>query len=262
MGFVSGFFKKLRALVLVSALCLLSAPAAFAEGEPLKVGVDDFYPPFSYLDENGERTGFDVDIANALCKQLERPCDLQVMTFEEFIPRLVNGEIDIVVAGLGATAERQQVVDFTDRYFRSHSIFVEREDARLDLSLQTLSGKRLATQSGTIQETYLHNVYGDVAEIITVPEYDQVFEYLKSGRVDLIFVDGLPGYHYLRSEHGQGLEVMGMPVHSEVVLDSSCIAVSKKQSALVPQLNQAIQDIRRSGEYDRINRKYFDFNVY
>ena len=105
-------------------------------------------------------------------------------------------------------------------------------------------------------------MYDDVATIVLQTNYEDVFTDLKNDKTDLIFVDGLPGHHYLKSPEGDGLETIGEPIHSDIVLDSSAIAIAKGQDKLRKEVNQAIQGIRRNGEYDKINRKYFDFNVY
>jgi len=259
--FVSAFKKIILGLFSAFLLFSVVLPGAMAKEKPLRIGVDSPYPPFAYV-ENGVLTGFDVDIAHALCKELARECDIQIVEFDRIIPSIVAGELDLGIAGMGATDERKKLVDFTDRYFRSHSIFIEREGENLGLKLEDLKDKKIATQAGTIQETYLKKVYGEVSEIMIIPDYEGVFEALKDGSADLIFVDGLPGYHYLRSHEGAGLETIGLPVHSDIVIDSSCIAVGKQQPELREAVNQAIQQLRRKGEYDRINRKYFDFNVY
>lgn len=258
-----GLLLRKTVFGLCSAFLIFAATAPHALAEkPLRIGVDIPYPPFAYYDEHGVMTGFDVDIAYALCEELKRECDIQAVEFDKIIPSIVAGELDLGIAGMGATEERKKVVDFTDRYFRSHSIFIEREGENIGLELNDLKDKKIAAQSGTIQQTYLQNTYGEVAEIVVIGDFEGVFSALKEGKVDLVFVDGLPGYHYLRSKAGTGLETIGLPIHSGIVLDSSSIAVAKEQTELKEAVNQAIQQIRRKGEYDRINRKYFDFNVY
>ena len=235
---------------------------AIAENNPLQVAVDAPYPPFAYYDENKTLTGFDVDIAKALCAEMKRKCEIKPVDFDQIIPNIVVGKLDMGVAGMAATEERKKLVDFTERYFRSHSIFIEKPGAVANISSESLKGKRIGAQSGTIQEQYLKKMYGDIATIVLQTSYEDVFVDLKNNKTDLIFIDGLPGYHFLKSADGDGLETIGEPVQSDIVLDSSAIAVGKGQDKLRQEINNAIQAIRRNGEYDKINRKCFDFNVY
>ena len=258
--------KRSQNLYLFVALFFLVfasfSTSALAQSAPLRVAVDAPYPPFAYYDENKALTGFDVDIATALCIEMKRECEIKAVDFDQMIPDIVAGKLDLAVAGMAATEDRKKLVDFTERYFRSHSIFIEKPGAVATISSENLKNKRLGTQSGTIQEQYLKKMYGDVATIVLQTNYEDVFTDLKNDKTDLIFVDGLPGYHYLKSPEGDGLETIGEPIHSDIVLDSSAIAIAKGQDKLRKEVNQAIQGIRRNGEYDKINRKYFDFNVY
>lgn len=255
-------------LVLVAFCCVvLGLPGmggkAFAADQPvLRVGVDVPYPPFAMLGDDGKLTGFDVDIAKALCKELGRACDIRPVNFDDMIPAIVEGTLDIAVAGMGASEERKKLVDFTDRYFRSLSIFLQRQGTLNELTPETLKGRRIGAQSGTLQATYLRETYGDSITLVTASSHDDVYALLKQGDVDLALVDGLPGYSFLKTPEGANLETIGDAVASGGVIDWASIAVSKKQPELREALNKAIQAIRRNGEYGKINRKYFDFNVY
>ena len=259
------FFKhwQLAAVALfIFVLTTGMASSALAQTAPLRVAVDAPYPPFAYYDANNNLAGFDVDIVKALCKQMNRECEIKVVDFDKIIPSIMDGSIDLGVAGMGATEERKKMVDFTERYFRSHSIFIEKPGVVSEISYESLKNKRIGAQTGTLQEQYLTKMYGDIATIVLQQNYEDVFADLKNNKTDLILVDGLPGYYYLKSEQGEGLETVGQPIHSDIVLDSSAIAIAKGNDELRTEVNEAIQAIRRAGEYDKINRKYFDFNVY
>ena len=251
--------KAILVYCLVSLFGFQGAALGREEHPPLRVAVDAPYPPFAMIDKRGNLSGFDVDIANALCEELKRTCVIKAVPFDNIIPSIVAGDFDIAIAGMGATPERLKQVDFTDRYFRSLSIFIEKVGT---VAPPGFKGTRIGTQSGTLQEEYLKKHFGDSLTVVTKPNYDEVLQMLKDGRLDLVLVDGLPGYTYLKSKVGEGLETVGGPVESSDIMDSSCIAVSKKQPELRDAINKAIQSLRRSGEYGRINRKYFDFNIY
>ncbi len=254
----------LRALPACLFLCLtlLPATARAAEKDILRVGVEKGYRPFAYVDEQGRLTGFDVDIAKALCACMQRECEFLPMDFEELLPALVAGKIDLLALGLGITPERQKLVDFTDHYFRSQSIFIEKPGTVKGLDLAAMAGKRVGVQPGSIQEEHLRKAYGQ--EIVLVPraDFEKLFAGLQRGEVDIILVDGLPGYTLLKSPLGSGLETLGDPVTGAEVATSAHMAVAKSQTELREQINKAIKEIVRNGEYAKINRKYFEFNVY
>ena len=251
--------KALFAIFLMTLLGFHSTALGKDEHPPLRVAVDAPYPPFAMVDKRGNLSGFDVDIANALCAELKRTCVIKSVPFDRILPAIVAGEYDIAIAGMGVTPERQQLVDFTDRYFRSLSIFIEKKGT---VPPADFKGMRIGAQSGTLQEEYLRKNFGDSITLVTKTSHEEALRMLKNGQLDLVLVDGLPGYAYLKSEDGDGLETVEAPVVSSDIQDSSCIAVSKKQPELRDAINKAIQSLRRSGEYGRINRKYFDFNIY
>ena len=250
----------MRALLLALFFVFTSA-SAFAAQKPIRIAIDVPYPPFAYYDDNKQLTGFDVDIARALCAEIKQECEIVIMPFDNVIPSIVNGTVDMAVVGMGDLPERKKLVDFSDRYYRSHSIFVERPGTVKGITPADLKGKRIGTQAGTIQETYLKQEYKD-SVIITKDLHEQVYEDLKKGVVDVVLTDGLPAYAYLKSKEGSGLETIGGPVTAGILTGASFITVSKQQPELRKKLNEAIQTIRRNGEYGKINRKYFDFNVF
>ena len=253
---------KSKILCVLLLMCVLSPATGRAEGPVLRVGVDAPYPPFAEMDKDGNLTGFDVDMAYALCKELGRTCDVCAVPFDSLIPFILEDKIDIAVAGMGASEERKKLVDFTERYFRSLSVFIEREGTLTAIAPETVKGLRVGTQEDTLQTRYLQKNFGDSITLVQVKSHDELFHLLKDNKIDLILVDGLAGYAMLKSDLGEGLETIGEPVDSGGVMDWASIAVSKKQPELRKAINEAIQTLRRNGEYGRINRKYFDFNIY
>ena len=232
------------------------------EYPPLRVAVDSPYPPFAMTDKRGNLSGFDVDIANALCAELKRTCVIKAVPFDDIIPAIVAGDIDIGMAGMGPTEERRKLVDFTDKYFRSLSIYIERKGTVHSLTPEGLKGLRIGAQSGTMQDVYLKKHYNATSTIVSGENHETVLSMLGKGELDLVLVDGLAGYAFLKTAAGEGLETVGGPLDADDIMDASCIAVSKKQPELREAINKAIQAIRRSGEYGKINRRYFDFNIY
>jgi ABC-type amino acid transport substrate-binding protein len=255
---------KIAISICVLTLYISFASAAFSPNSdaPLKVAVGVPYPPFAEYDNSGALVGFDVDIARALCKQIDIDCAIVPMPFPEITPALAAGTVDVAVAGMGVTEERKQYMDFTDRYYRSLSIFLERPGTNPDMSPKGMKGKRVGVQRATLQERYLRQTYGKAVTVVVRDDIGAIMDMLRGGALDLALVDGLPGYAYLKSPQGAGLETVGKPIDPGLIPGWSCIAVGKKHKGLKERINEAIQSLRRNGEYDRINRRYFDFTVY
>jgi len=249
-----------RALFAILLPALAAAPAI--AGEKLRVAVENDYKPFAYHDEQGQLRGFDVDLAQAVCAHMHRECTITAMVFEDILPAVVGGQIDFATAGFTDTPEREQLVLFTECYYRSRSIFIEKPGTMKGLAPEDIKGRRVGVQPGTIQEKYLKNTYGSGIVLVNREKFEGLFEALHEGACDVILVDGLAGYDALKAPLGTGFETVGDPVPGNAISTTSHMAVAKEQPQLREELNEAIKALVHSGEYARINRQYFEFDVY
>ena len=243
------------------ALALTSAWLLRAEDRVYKVAVEDNYKPFAYTDQTGQLRGFDVDVAQAVCGRLRISCEILPLPFNEIIPGVQAGKVDIGAAGFAYTEERATKVIYTNRYYRSSSLFIGLSGHTIsDLAPASLQGKKVAVQSATSQEAYLRRAYGDKIQVAPVADLDNVLKAVTDQMADLGFVDGLAIYEHMKSDEGASLDFIGDPVYIDD--GSSFMILAKGAEGLRDRINRAIDEIRANGEYDRINNKYFDFNVY
>lgn len=249
----------MKTLFAALLLLIMGFSTAIA-GEPvLRIAIDSPYPPFAYTDpETGKLTGFDYDIAVEICRIMNRECEITSVAFDNIIPGIVAQKIDIGVAGMAKTPEREEKVLFSDKYFRSSSVFVGFPGSLVP-SVEGLKGKKIGVQHKTTQETYLRKTFGDVAEIVTFSNFDEIMGATLNKTIDVAFVDGLPGYAFLKTERGEHLDIVGDPI---MLGSGSCIVLHKSLTEERDAINEAIQTMRKSGRYDVLNRKYFEFNVY
>ena len=249
-------------LILIAVLvsfCFIGPTRVQAQEKMHTVVVENYYPPFSFLDENGELTGFDLEIVKAVCDQLKIKYEIKTMTFAEILLKLEKGEIDIACVGMAPTPERQKKFIFTNRYFRSNSLFLEMSKKYPGNSPAEIKGARVGVQAGTTQEMYLKKNYGTNITIVLIEDLEETFKALRAGTIDLGFIDGLPGYYYLTKDEGMDFDILGAPLK---LSDQSCMGLPFGQEKLRDDINQAIDYIRSSGKYDEISRKYFNFDVY
>lgn len=148
-----------RVLVLLLPLLSTLLVVQPTHAELLRVATEGNYAPFSYVDDSGQLTGFDVEIAQALCQQMQVQCQVQAITWRDLIPRLEDRSVDLIVASMARTPERLQRVDFSDYYYQSHSVFAGRAGSVGDTSPAALAGLRLAIIEGTIQADYVARHY-------------------------------------------------------------------------------------------------------
>lgn len=250
------------ARLLVIVLLVLSV-CQEAVAEPLRVGIEAAYPPFSEVDADGALKGFDIDIARAVCLSLRRECVFVQVEFSGLIAALASRKIDAIVASMAITPERREVVDFSDRYFRSAARLLARSEAELDVSLQGLRGVRIGVLRSSIHDRFASEAFNH-SELIRYGRQDEAFLDLASGRIDAMVVDSVSAtYGFLRTPVGRGFRFHG-PAWSSGPLfgEGAGIAVRKGDSALLEGINRALAAMRRNGTYQKIAARYFDFDVY
>lgn len=256
-------------LGLLFALLFAGLPLRCEAEETLRIGVEDNYPPFSFPSEGGQ-TGFDPEIADALCltlrnactvEALRRPCTVEPLPFGTLLEKMRRGELDIIVAGLAKNAERQEYMDFSNSYYHSRSIYLGIPDS-VSINAEGLKGKRIGVQKDTQQEIFLRKQWSGVAELVPFTTYELLLDAFCAGQLDIILIDGLPGYEFLQSERGQPYTILDDPLPPDDDLAYAYIGVRKDDPELVEAINRAIVHIKLNGDYDRIVRKYFPFSIY
>jgi arginine/ornithine transport system substrate-binding protein len=250
-------------VVFVTAFMIVVAPAAARDWKKIRVGTEGAYPPFNGIDKDGNLWGFDVDIARAICKALGVQCELVVQDWDGIIPGLLAKKYDCIIASMSRTEERMKKVAFTDKYYLSPGHFYAKKGAGIEISKKGLKGKTVAVQRATSWETFLRDKFGDILKITVYGTMDEANLDLISGRVDLGFADPMSlATNFFKTDAGKNFELIG-PVYTDPkYFGPVCIAVRKQDNDLRELLNKGIKMIRADGTYQKINAKYFDFDVY
>ena len=251
-----------RVLTLLLTILLLCSTAPASAGETIRIVTEGAYPPFNYLDKNGQPAGFDVEIARALCDAMGASCTMELAKWEELLPGLTEGKFDVIVASMARTPEREAVADFSQYYYRSRSAFVADPRREFIQTPKGLSGWTLAAQAGTVQADHIAATYGQTAKIVLAPTLTDALRMLAEHEVDAVLADCLTSYSFLQTEEGTPFDFVGVPLPEENPSSRACIAVRKGNGKLLQAINDAIKTIRIDGTYDRINRKYFPFSIY
>lgn len=238
-----------------------SAPAAAApapEVGPLKVAIDPTYEPFTFKSADGQPTGFDVDVANALCEQIKRKCEFVEQVWDSMIPGLNAKKYDVIISSMSATDERKLEIDFSDKYYQTPSRIVLKKGTKFT-DLASLKGKKIGVLKGSTQEKYAMDNLKPVGVVVNSYEaQDQVYLDIKSGRIDGTVADFLEVTGgFLSKPEGAKYEFVG-PVLSDVkYFAGAAVALRKGEDKLKGELNEAIKAIRTNGTYKTLNDKYF-----
>ncbi len=258
--------KKLNTLInglAVSALAL-STTVVMAQGKDLKVAIDPTYEPFTFKTADGKPTGFDVDIASALCEQIKRKCVFVEQVWDSMIPGLQAKKYDVIISSMSMTEERRKVVDFTDKYYNTPSKIVIKNDIKFT-DIASLKGKKIGVLKGSTQEKYAVGELKSAGVIVTPYEaQDQVYLDIKSGRLDGTVADVLEVTGgFLSKPEGKNYTAVGPELYTPKYFgDGIGIAMRKGETVLKTELNGAIKTIRTNGTYKKLNDKYFKIDVY
>ncbi len=276
-----GHADRLRALLLAAGLAVLSAsPPVCAQGPaapqpegataelPRRVVMrfltDSDFPPFNFLDEDGVLTGFNVDLARALCLEANATCDIKTAAWNELVPALQRGTADAVIAGHAVNGQLLADVDFSDRYFFMPGRFAGRRDLQLAaVTPEGLDGKRIAVVKGTAHEAYLKTFFSG-SGIQVLENSDKARDALLEGKVDVLFEDGVGLAFWLNGTNSKGCcEFKGGPfLEPRFFGDGMAIAVPRKDPQMRKLVNAALKRVRESGRLEELVQRYFPFRIF
>jgi arginine/ornithine transport system substrate-binding protein len=238
-----------------------SAPAAVATPEPavLKVAIDPTYEPFTFKTADGKPTGFDVDVATALCEQIKRKCEFVEQVWDSMIPGLNAKKYDVIISSMSITDERLKEVDFTDKYYNTPSRIVLKKGVKFT-DAASIKGKKLGVLKGSTQEKYALGDLKPAGVVINSYEaQDQVYLDIKSGRLDGTVADYMEVTGgFLSKPEGAKYELVGPDLKMPQYFGYGAgIALRKGEDKLKGELNEAIKAIRSNGSYKTMADKYF-----
>lgn len=240
--------KKLLLAALMAGFAITANAA-----ETLRFGMEASYPPFESIGPDNKVQGFDVDLANALCKEMQVTCEFVNQSFDSLIPSLKFKRIDAVISGMDITPERAKQVAFTKPYYDNSALFVAQKGKIADID--ALNGKRVGTQNGTTHQKYMADKY----KAITVSPYDSYQNAildLKNGRLDAVFGDTAVVNEWLKQN--DELSAVGEKITDADYFGTGLgIAVRSNEKERLEKLNKALDSIRENGTYESIYQKWF-----
>jgi polar amino acid transport system substrate-binding protein len=222
------------------------------------VTTDDF-PPFNFLDADGRLTGFNVDLARAICAELAISCTIQARPFDNLVQSVLGQNADAAIAGIAVTGGMRSSLDFSDVYMKSPARFVVRRDApAIAFTSDGLKGKRLAVVSRTAHEAYLAAFFPEVERKL-YPDADAARQALKDGEVDAHFGDGMQLSFWLQSELAAGCCAFagGPYLEARFFGQGFTIAVARDATDIKRAINAALESIYAKGVYAELYLRYF-----
>ena len=242
--------KRKFAAALVGLSLIGAVSTAAAQDKELIVATDTAFIPFEFKKGN-TYTGFDIDLWDAIAKELKVKYKLQPMDFNGIIPGLQTKNIDVALAGITIRDDRKKVIDFSDPYYESGLAILVPENNTDIKTAADLAGKDVAVKTGTATVDFMKKEVPD-AKLRLFPNIDNAYLELATGRVDAAVHD-TPNVQYYANTAGKGRVKVTGALKSG---DFYGIAFPKG-SDLVPQVNKALATLKSNGQYDAIYTKWF-----
>ena len=248
-------FKK----VLIAASAAVAMAAAFSgiasARDLLRVGTEPTFAPFEFLDtKTKDFTGFDIDLVKAVADKAGYDVKIMNMGFDALIPALSTGTIDVIASGLSITPERQKKVDFLQPYYQSGLSYLIRKDSAASIkTFADMKGKRIAVQIGTTGAEYAKGVEG--AKVAAFNTTSEAFMDLNAKNADAVILDRPVLAYFLKTKPKVAKQLQ----LSDEVADAEDFgfAVKKGNTELLNKLNAALTEMKKSGEFDKIQGKWF-----
>jgi len=250
-----------RKIAVFLAATLITTGASLAE-DVIRVGVEGNYPPFSKVAADGTLSGFDIDIANALCEKMKVKCEMVQQEWDGMIPALNAKKFDMIVASMSITDKRKEVVDFSDPYYDVPSRFVAKEGAFEGYAPEQIAGKKIIVLRNSPRAEYLKQAYPD-NPVLAVDKETAVYLELSAGRGDIAFGSSVVSAEsFLKQPEGEGFEQVGETLFLTDSVDGGVgIALRKGEADLKDKVNAALAAMMADGSYDEMAGKYFDFDI-
>ncbi|KAB8313182.1 arginine ABC transporter substrate-binding protein [Erwinia endophytica] len=241
----------MKKFVLAALLAGLSLSVSAAQ--TIRFATEASYPPFEFVGADNKIQGFDVDLANALCHEMNASCTFTNQSFDSLIPSLKFRRFDAVMAGMDITPEREKQVLFTKAYYDNSALFIAQK-GKVD-SVEALKGKRVGVQNGTTHQKYLTDKMSGVS-IVPYDSYQNAILDLKNGRIDAVFGDTAVVNEWLKQN--ASLAPVGEKVTDKSYFGTGLgIAVRQGNSELQSQFNAALDKVKADGTYQTIYKKWF-----
>ena len=252
--------KKLLFAALVS-MCVL--PALAQNANTVRFGVDPTFAPYESVDPKGNLVGIDIDVGNALCKNMKVTCQWVKINFDGAIPALNAKKIDGILSAMTMNEKRKKQVLFSDELYSSTSRMMLPKDKTLDTTLESLKGKNIGVVQGTSQAGYANKHWqGKGINLVMYQNDERARQDLALGRIDATLQNSAAAGFFFDTPEGANFHMSGKPVDDpEVFGYGAGIGLRLDDTALQGKINAALKELHASGGYDEIMKRYAKYGL-
>lgn len=238
-------------LSVLSCCSRQETPEAGEAPEALVVGMDATYPPFEFVDKEGQITGVSVAIAREVARVLGRPVEFRNMPFDGLIPALQTGRIDLIISSLTANEQRRQSIDFSEPYVRTGlSILVAKDSPVRSAEDLRAPGRKLAVRIATTGEQWCRQELPEARLTALDTDAACVLEVV-NGKVDAWVYDQVSIMNY-HMQHPERTRALLTPLREE----SWAVGMKKGREELKAAVNQALAEMKAAGRFEELAGQY------
>jgi len=229
--------------------------------ETLIVGMDDAFAPMGFKDENGEITGFDVELAKAICEKLNKKVVFQPIDWTMKETELKSGNIDLIWNGYTINEERKKKVDFSVPYLKNKQVIVTLSNSDIKAK-KDLEGKKVGAQnessaiSAMEKEEDLYNSFNG-GSAIAFEDNNQALMDLEAGRIDAVVADEILVRYYIRLKGEDKFNILDDNFGEE----EYGVGIRKGDTEMVDAFNKAYKELQDDGTLAQISTKWFDADI-
>ena len=229
---------------------------AVLDAGKLVLGLDASFPPMGFTDEEDNIVGFDIDVAEEVCKRLGVELVKKPINWEEKEVLLNAGEIDCIWNGMSVSAARAESMNLSGSYMKNEMIFVVRKDSDVK-SINGLKGRTVGVQSGSTAQELLQKskIYEDI-NVTSLSDNVTLLNVLANDELDAVFLDSVVAYYYIGSLSEDFLILPGNLGEEEYA-----VGFRKKDQALRDKVQDILDEMRRDGKLAEISVKWFGSDI-
>jgi polar amino acid transport system substrate-binding protein len=228
--------------------CTFTCTLLQAQGLPLRVGIEAYSPPYIMEGTKRDLYGFDIDMMMNLCAKMDRTCQFQKMTFGELINATATNKVDVAVAGIGISAERAKLVNFSLPYLMINlRILTRTDESKKPFDLTTLNNKRIGLVEGTLYAEQLPLLSIENPKISTYRTLGDELLALQNNEIDYMLLDN-PTASYWQINSSGKFHTYGDILPLQYTLG---IAVNPQDPLLLASINKALQEYLNDGGFQK-----------
>ncbi|KAA9001311.1 transporter substrate-binding domain-containing protein [Affinibrenneria salicis] len=266
---------------LFTAVALTATASAWAQ-DKIRVATEGAFAPWNFTNAQGQLDGFEIDFTHELCARIKADCTIYAQNWDGIIPSIKTGKYDVIIASMGITPKRREVIAFSDPYAATANTFLtlkdgplstlagngeslglEADKARVDAVVKDLAtqmdGKIIGVQTSTTAASFL----ADRLKGVEFREYKTIDEAnldLIAGRIDAVMADATVLHEALKTPDMKEAHLTG-PLLSGKNLGSVAIGLRKEDTALKAQLDAGILKMRQDGSLKKLSEKWFGLDI-